>query len=103
MLETNSEFNQRQLKRIFYRRLAVVIWVSFLVAAIQTMVFFAMFDPELLGELSTWGVTIGATQGYTFGFLFFWSFNLVTAFMVGIIMVLPRTKLAKRTIPLDKD
>lgn len=103
MNQEDSEFNQRQLKRIFYRRLAVVIWVSFLVAAIQTMVFFAMFDPELLGELSTWSVTLGATQGYTFGFLFFWVFNLVTAFMVGIVMVLPRTKLAKRTIPIVKD
>ena len=71
MNQTDSEFNQRQLKRIYYRRLAVVVWVSFLAAAVQTMVFFAMFDPELLGELSTWGVTIGATQGYTFGFLFF--------------------------------
>ena len=99
----DTEFNQRQLKRIFYRRLAVVVWVSFLVAAIETMVFFAMFDPELLGELSTWGVTIGATQGYTFGFSFFWLFNLITAFMVGIVMVLPRTKLAKRTIQLTED
>ncbi len=103
MTKIDTVFNQRQLKRIFYRRLAVVIWVSFLVAAVQTMMFFAMFDPELLGELSTWGVTIGATQGYTFGFLFFWLFNLITAFMVGIVMVLPRTKLAKRTIPLSED
>jgi hypothetical protein len=99
MKPTDSEFNQRQLKRIFYRRLAVVIWVSFLVAAVQTMIFFAMFDPELLAELSTWGVTLEATQGYTLGFVFFWLFNLITAFIVGIVMVLPRTKLAKRTIP----
>lgn len=93
------DFNKRQLKRIFYRRLAVVIWVSFFVAGLETMAFFVMFDPELLGQLSVWSVMLGATEGYTFGFLFFWIFNLTTAVMVGLVMVLPRTKLAKRTGP----
>ncbi len=88
-------FNQRQLKRIFYRRLAVVVWVSFIVAAVQTMAFFAAFEPELMGQLATFSVDITAIEGYTFGFVFFWAFNLITAVMVGLIMVLPRTKLAK--------
>jgi len=90
-------FNKRQLKRIFYRRLAVVIWVSFVIAAVQTMAFFAAFDPELMGQLATFSVEITAMEGYTFGFVFFWLFNLITAVMVGLVMVLPRTKLAKRT------
>jgi len=99
---TEINFNQRQLKRIFYRRLAVVVWTSFLVAAVQTMAFFAAFDPELLGQLATFSVDITALEGYTFGFVFFWIFNLITAVLVGLVMVLPRTKLAKRTRPLDK-
>ncbi len=90
-------FNQRQLKRIFYRRLAVVVWVSFLVAAIQTMGFFAAFDPVLMGQLATFSVNLTALEGYAFGFCFFWAFNLITAVLVGIVMVLPRTKLAQRT------
>ncbi|HHL32126.1 MAG TPA: hypothetical protein ENJ41_06030 [Oceanospirillales bacterium] len=98
-LPEDVNFNQRQLKRIFYRRLAVVIWSSFLVAAVQTMVFFAVFEPQLLGQLSTWSIDIGSTQGYTIGFLFFWVFNLITAVLVGMVLVLPRTKLAKRTGP----
>lgn len=98
MNDRNQEinFNERQLKRIFYRRLAVVVWSSFLVAAVQTMVFFAIFEPELLGQLSTWSVMLGALQGYTIGFVFFWIFNLITAILVGLVLVLPRTKLAKR-------
>ncbi len=88
-------FNKRQLKRIFYRRLAVVVWVSFIVAAVQTMAFFAAFEPELLAQLATFPMDISAMQGYTFGFIFFWVFNLITAVMVGLVMVLPRTKLAK--------
>jgi len=101
MTETNQDmsFNERQLKRIFYRRLAVVIWSSFLVAAVQTMVFFAIFEPELLGQLSTWSVDLTAMQGYTIGFTFFWVFNLITAVLVGLVLVLPRTKLAKRHRP----
>jgi len=101
MTETNQDmsFNERQLKRIFYRRLAVVIWSSFLVAAVQTMVFFAIFEPELLGQLSTWSVDLTAMQGYTIGFAFFWVFNLITAVLVGLVLVLPRTKLAKRHRP----
>jgi hypothetical protein len=98
-LQEDINFNQRQLKRIFYRRLAVVIWSSFLVTAVQTMVFFAIFEPQLLGQLSTWSIDIGFTQGYTIGFLFFWAFNLITAVLVGMVLVLPRTKLAKRTGP----
>ena len=90
-------FNARQLKRIFYRRLAVAIWVSFVVAAVQTMGFFAAFDPVLMGQLATFNVDITAMQGYAFGFAFFWLFNLITAILVGLVMVTPRTKLAKRT------
>ena len=90
------EFNQRQLKRIFYRRLAVVVWSSFLVAAVQTMAFFAIFEPVMLGQLSTWSVMISELQGYTIGFIFFWIFNLITAVLVGLVLVLPRTKLAKK-------
>jgi hypothetical protein len=97
MNECNQDidFNKRQIKRIFYRRLAVVIWSSFLVAAVQTMSFFAIFEPELLGQLSTWSIMLDATEGYTIGFIFFWIFNLITAILVGLVLVLPRTKLAK--------
>ncbi len=97
MNSTDINFNERQLKRIFYRRLAVVIWASFVVAAAQTMGFFAAFDPVLMGQLATFNVDITAMEGYTFGFIFFWAFNLITAVLVGLVLVSPRTKLAKNT------
>jgi len=100
--KNEQTFNERQLKRIFYRRLAVVLWASFLVASIQTMFFFAVFDPQLLAEISTWNITLSPIQGYTVGFIFFWIFNLLTAIMVGLVMVLPRTKLANRKTPIDE-
>ena len=101
--DKDISFNERQLKRIFYRRLAVVLWTSFLVAAAQTMVFFAIFDPQLLLQLSTWSVEVSATQGYTFGFVFFWVFSFVATFLDGIEMVLPRTRLAQSTRPKEDD
>lgn len=92
----NRNFNQRQIKRIFIRRLAIVTWVSFLAAAIQTMVFFALFDPVYLGQLSSWPMELTHWQGYGLGFAFFWSFSFLSGYVIGIVMALPRTQLAKK-------
>ena len=95
-IEKTQHFNQRQIKRIFVRRLATVIWVSFLAAAVQTMVFFALFDPVYLGQLSSWYMELNHWQGYALGFVFFWSFSFISGYIIGIVMALPRTQLAKR-------
>lgn len=92
----NRDFNQRQIKRIFYRRLGIAVWVSFLAAAVQTMVFFAQFDPAYLNEIANITISINRWQGYAVGFSFFWGFNFVTGFLCGVVMALPRTRLAKR-------
>ena len=92
-----SQFNERQIKRIFYRRLGTVIWVSFLAAAVQTMIFFAQFDPAYLNEIASITISIGRWQGYALGFVFFWGFNFITGLFCGVIMAMPRTKLAQRT------
>lgn len=93
----NRNFNQRQIKRIFIRRLAIVTWVSFLAAAVQTMVFFALFDPVYLGQLSSWPAVLTHWQGYAMGFAFFWFFSFISGFVIGIVMALPRTQLAKKS------
>lgn len=92
----NRGFNERQIKRIFWRRMAIVLWVSFFTAAVESMVFFALFDPAYLGQLSSFGVDISQWQGYALGFLFFWVFTFSAALFSGLVLALPRTKLAKR-------
>ena len=92
----NPGFNERQLKRIFWRRMATVLWVSFFTAAVQSMVFFALFDPAYLGQLSSFGVDISRLQGYALGFVFFWGFSFSAALFSGVVMALPRSRLAKR-------
>jgi hypothetical protein len=52
--------------------LAIVVWISFLSAAIGTMVFFAMFDPEDLSGILDGELEIGRDAGYAAGFFFFW-------------------------------
>jgi len=92
----NQGFNERQIKRIFYRRMAIVLWVSFFTAAVESMVFFALFDPSYLGQLSSFSMDITQWQGYAIGFIFFWAFTFSAALFSGVVMALPRTRLAKR-------
>lgn len=95
----NRDFNERQIKRIFYRRLGIVTWVSFVAAALQTMIFFAQFDPAYLNEIASITISIDRWQGYALGFVFFWSFTFITGLFCGVVMALPRTRLAQRTTP----
>lgn len=65
---------------------ATVIWISFLTAAIATMLFFAVFDPvELLSVIDP-EFDIGRQAGYAIGFFFFWlisaACSAVTAWLV---------------------
>ena len=63
---------------------ATVIWISFLAAAVATMLFFAMFDPVEL--LATLDFEIDRQSGYALGFFFFWMISVgcsaVTAWLV---------------------
>ena len=65
---------------------AIVIWISFLSAAVGTMVFFALFDPVELTGMFDEDVEIGREAGYAVGFFFFWilsaSCSAITAWLV---------------------
>jgi len=66
--------------------IAIVVWISFLTAAIATMVFFALFDPVELSDLFGADADIGSDAGYAAGFFFFWVLtsicSAVTAWLV---------------------
>ncbi|MGB5256254.1 MAG: hypothetical protein WBN07_12325 [Woeseiaceae bacterium] len=63
-----------------------VVWISFLSAAVSTMVFFAVFDPVELGALIDENLEFSRDAGYAVGFFFFWVVcavcSGVTAFLV---------------------
>ncbi|NIP72552.1 MAG: hypothetical protein GWO16_05745 [Gammaproteobacteria bacterium] len=50
---------------------AAVLWPSFLVAGLATVLFFTAFDPAEIMAASGYG-EIDRTTGYTVGFFLFW-------------------------------
>lgn len=70
-----------------------VVWISFLSAAIATMVFFAFFDPVELGRLLDEDLDISRDAGYAIGFFFFWA---LCALCSGVTAYLVRTAPKKR-------
>ena len=65
---------------------ATVVWVSFLSAAVGTMVFFALFDPVLIW--ADLGREVSREAGYAAGFFFFWGLSAATS---GVTAWLVRT------------
>ena len=65
---------------------AIVAWISFLIAAVGTMVFFALFDPVDLSGVFDEDLEIGREAGYAAGFFFFWilsaTCSAITAWLV---------------------
>lgn len=65
-----------------------VVWISFLSAAVATMVFFAIFDPADLGHLIDDNLELSQDLGYAAGFFFFW---VLCALCSGVTAFLVRT------------
>ena len=59
--------------------IAIVVWISFLVAAIGTMIFFALFDPVDLTGIFDEDLDIGRESGYAAGFFFFWILSAISS------------------------
>ncbi|MGB5622092.1 MAG: hypothetical protein WBN65_06330 [Gammaproteobacteria bacterium] len=78
------------------RDVAYVLWISFLTAAVATMVFFAAVDPELLSGHNTLGWEISRDAGYALGFFGFW---LLTASTAALVVMLVRTEHRAQDIP----
>jgi hypothetical protein len=59
--------------------IAIVVWISFLSAAIGTMLFFALFDPVDLTGIFDEDLDIGREAGYAAGFFFFWVLSAISS------------------------
>ena len=59
----------------------ILIWISFLVTAIWSVVFFALVDPaDIVGKLSG-GLATSREAGYASIFFFLWSACLITGWL----------------------
>ena len=71
--------------------IAIGVWISFLSAAIGTMVFFALFDPVDLTGIFGNDIDIGREAGYAAGFFFFWVLSaLSSAVTAWLIRTAPK-------------
>jgi hypothetical protein len=60
------------------QNLISILWPSFLVASLTTILFFTFFDPHELGLISGYP-DITRLAGYTIGFFLFWFFSAVSS------------------------
>jgi len=68
---------------------AIVVWPSFLVAAVATMICFAFIDPMLVGHDDYPPPAFASREtGYAIGFFFFW---LISALASLLTLYLART------------
>lgn len=76
---------------------ATVIWISFLAAAVATMLFFAMFDPTELMATFDANIDIGSQTGYAIGFFFFWMISAgCSAVTAWLVRTAPKRDASKR-------
>ena len=77
--------------------IGIVVWISFLSAAIGTMVFFALFDPVERSGCFDEEVEIGLEAWYAAGFFFFWILSgLASAVTAWLIRTAPKRDKKRR-------
>ncbi|MGB5163848.1 MAG: hypothetical protein WBN09_06505 [Woeseiaceae bacterium] len=76
---TDEEYRGAQQWSRDKQSVAVVIWISFLVAALGTMLFFAVFDPAALATAIDDNLEVNREAGYAIGFFFFWILSAASA------------------------
>jgi hypothetical protein len=54
------------------QKYAVLSWISFLVAAVFTMIFFAFIDPLIVVDALALAIVDSRNAGYAIGFFFLW-------------------------------
>jgi hypothetical protein len=82
-----DEENARLTWSRFDERVGVTLWTSFLAACLETLVFFAFFDPMVFGSVDaapTW-LTL-RPAAYAAGFFFFWIFAFVGSSLTAYLL-----------------
>jgi len=82
MSDAHSEPQPRSLTR----RLAAILWPSFLCAGIATMVLFAFVDPVELHAISFPDWHMSRMAGYSVGFFMFWAVTAASSFATWLLL-----------------
>ncbi len=67
-------------------RLSAILWPSFMLAGVATMVFFAFVDPNELNLISFPGIEISRELGYSLGFFLFWLISAASSYLTALLL-----------------
>lgn len=68
------------------RQWGAILWPSFLIAGVATMIFFANVDPAELQESTYPSLQISRKLGYTIGFFMFWGVTAWSSFLTVLLL-----------------
>jgi cytosine/uracil/thiamine/allantoin permease len=71
-----SHLKRRQSDTPTIQRVVAILWPSFLIAGVATVVFFTAFDPQDLATAKGVAQPISRLGAYTIGFFLFWALTL---------------------------
>lgn len=96
MIDRNTTVPHGQQPAPVAQSLGALLWPSFFVAGVVTVVFFAFIDPIALRDITFPALKIGRELGYTLGFFLIW---LATASSSLFTWILLRPSRAVRSLP----
>lgn len=68
------------------QRLGAILWPSFLLAGVGTMLIFAYFDPRELAHLLDPGFNINRESGYALGFFLLWIITCASSALTWLLL-----------------
>ncbi|MEL7310320.1 MAG: hypothetical protein AAFN07_02305 [Pseudomonadota bacterium] len=74
-----------------WQKRAVLVWISFLIAAVMSLVFFGLVDPVDLLQTSAIDFGDGRERGYALLFFFFWGGTATSAWLALRLTRRPRS------------
>lgn len=96
MIARNTNVTHEREPAPMAQSLGALLWPSFFVAGVVTVVFFAFIDPIALRDITFPSLKIGRELGYTLGFFLIW---LATASSSLFTWILLRPSRAVRSLP----
>ncbi|MGN0858238.1 MAG: hypothetical protein ACI4NW_03505 [Stenotrophomonas sp.] len=68
------------------RTVGIILWPAFVVAALATLVFFALIDPLALAAISWPALGVSRLTGYSLGFFMFWAVASLAASFTWLML-----------------
>jgi len=68
------------------RRIGSIAWPSFFAAAVATVVFFAIVDPDDLAEITWPHMDVSRKFGYSIGFFMFWACTSASSAFTALLL-----------------